>query len=439
MRVLQRNVRALGVTLLTASLSGSALAQSQTLTLDAALRAAETRSQALSAQDAAAASAREMAVAAGRLPDPTLRLSVDNLPVDGPMRYSFTEDFMTMRSIGLTQTLTREDKRRARAARFEREADAAIAMRTMRLAGLRRNTALAWFDRYYQQQMVDLLTQQRMEAASQIESADAAFRAGRGPQADVFLARAAVARIDDRLREARTRLTNAVTTLQRWVGDAAAVPLGSPPPLSKTRLEAHSLAHQLDQHPDIALMAAKEDVAQAEADVARQDRHADWSASLMYSQRGPAFSNMISFGVSIPLQWDKKNRQDRELAAKLAKVEQVRDEREEMVREHRAETQRWLATWRSDLDRLHDYDTTLIPLALDRTRATLAAYRGGKASLSDVLEARRMEIDTRIERLRIEMETASLWVELEYLVPEEPTAGTSAPQAVTVSTQEKQP
>ena len=47
----------------------------------------------------------------------------------------------------------------------------------------------------------------------------------------------------------------------------------------------------------------------------------------------------------------------------------------------------------------------------------LAAYRGGRGALSGVLEARRMEIDIRIERLRIEMETARLWVELEYLIP----------------------
>ena len=40
-----------------------------------------------------------------------------------------------------------------------------------------------------------------------------------------------------------------------------------------------------------------------------------------------------------------------------------------------------------------------------------------------------MEIDTRIERLRIEMETAGLWVELEYLIPAEgETESAAAPQ-----------
>ena len=70
-----------------------------TLTLDQALRAAQDRSRQLVAQDAAAAGWREMAVSAGQRPDPTLKVGVNNLPIDGPDRLSLTRDFMTMRSV----------------------------------------------------------------------------------------------------------------------------------------------------------------------------------------------------------------------------------------------------------------------------------------------------------------------------------------------------
>lgn len=413
--------RVAGVVLLVISFCGGVAAQTPPLlpplTLQAALLEAEKRSHALEAQDAATQSARELAVAAGRLPDPMLRLSVDNLPVDGPMRFSLTQDFMTMRSVGLTQTLTREDKRRARSARFEREGDAAQAMRVMQLTALQRQTTLAWFDRHYQQKMVDLLTRQRDEAALQIEATETAYRAGRGAQADVFAARSAVARIEDRIQEARDRHANAGISLARWVGDAASGPLGEAPGLTRTRMADPMQGNGVDQIPDIALMASKEAVALAEAEVARQENRTDWSVSFMYSQRGPAFSNMVTVGVSVPLQWDQKNRQERELSAKLAKAEQVRAEREEVVRERMAQMQRWRTSWQSRLARLGDYDNNLIPLAGERTLAALSAYRGGKTPLSAVLEARRMEIDTRVERLRIEMETAALWTELEFLMP----------------------
>jgi outer membrane protein TolC len=121
--------------------------------------------------------------------------------------------------------------------------------------------------------------------------------------------------------------------------------------------------------------------------------------------------------VAIPLQIDAKNRQDRELSARLAGVEQMRAQREEALREHLAETRNWLQEWHSNRDRLANYDTTLIPLTAQRTNATLAAYRGGGGPLVAVLEARRAEIDARMERLRLEMETAGLWAQLEYLVP----------------------
>lgn len=38
-------------------------------------------------------------------------------------------------------------------------------------------------------------------------------------------------------------------------------------------------------------------------------------------------------------------------------------------------------------------------------------------TLTAVLEARRAEIDTRVERLRLEMGAARLWAQLSYLVP----------------------
>jgi outer membrane protein TolC len=125
----------------------------------------------------------------------------------------------------------------------------------------------------------------------------------------------------------------------------------------------------------------------------------------------------------------------------LAKAEQARAEREEITREHLAETRRWLASWRSNLDRLGEYDETLVPLARQRTRAALAAYRGGQGDLAGVLEAREMEIATRIERLRIEMETADLWAVLEYLTSAEESATglPSAPESPRSSSREQQP
>lgn len=427
-----RGSRPLAFAVLSLGIVSLATAQtsSSTLTLDAALDAAQARSATLQAQDAATRAAREMAVSAGRLPDPVLRLSVDNLPIEGEMRYSLTDDFMTMRSIGLVQTFTGSEKRQARSARYEREAEAALSMRSMQKARLLAQTAGAWFERYYQGQILDLLQRQREEAGRVSEAIESAYRGGRGSQSDVLAAHAAVARIDDRLHEVRAGLTSATAQLQRWIGDGAERPLGALPRIDRTRLAEHQLGHEIDQHPDLAVMNARERVALAEADVARQEKSADWSWSLMYSKRGSQFGDMASFGVSIPLQWDQARKQDRELSARLQRAEQIRLEREELRREYLFEAQRMLANWRSNLTRLADYDKTLIPLATERVQAMEAAFRGGKAPLAAVLEAQRMVTDTRLERLRIEKQTAAWWAELEFLMPRDQVAQAMSPKTL---------
>ncbi len=386
------------------------------LTFDQALRLAEERSRQLVAHDYAAAAAREMAVAAAQLPDPTLTAGINNLPINGPDRFSLTRDFMTMRSVGVMQQFTGADKRSARAARFEREAEAAGAGRTLTLADLQRDTALAWLDCYYQERMRNVLAAQRDEARLQIEAADAAYRGGRGAQADVFLARTAVAQIEDRIAQADQQIEVAKTRLARWVGAAANRPLGAAPSTENT-LDAAGVEHHIYHHPQIELLLQQEQVARAEVDIAQTNKRSDWSAELMYSQRGPAYSNMVSITFSIPWQLDRKNRQDRELAARLALIDQLQAQREEVTREHLADARSWLQQWQSNRSRLARYDESLIPLSVQRTRAALAAYRGNSAPLGAVLEARRMEIDTRLERVRLEMENAGVWAKLEYLLP----------------------
>jgi outer membrane protein TolC len=415
---------ALAIACIFGLLAAAGVRAQDTLSLDHALRLAQDRSRQLVASDSAASAARDMAVAAGQLPDPVLRASITNLPIDGEDRWSLTRDFMTMRSIGLMQEFTRADKRRARASRLEREADAADANRTLALANLRRETAMAWFDRHYAERMRVVLTAMRDEARLAVDAADAAYRGARGMQADVFAARSAVAQIEDRLTDTERALVTALSRLARWIGDDAARPLAPPPDLSSVGIDAAAIERRAVLLPQIALAARQEDMARAESDVARSGKLTDWTVEFMYSQRGPAYSNMVSINVSVPLQWDRKNRQDREIAAAAAKAEQMRAEREEMTRERAADLRNWLALWQGNRERLRRYEVTLIPLAAERTRAALAAYRGGSGgggggmsgggSLDGVLEARRMEIDTQMEKLRIEMETATLWTQLTF-------------------------
>jgi outer membrane protein TolC len=398
--------------------SSSAFAQSPPLTLAEAQRRAVERSRQLAAQDLSIAASREMAVAAGQLPDPVLKLQLQNVPIEGPDRYSLNADPMTMRSVGVMQEWTRSEKRDLKRERFEREAEKTEAEKAASIAAIQRNVALAWLDAYYSQAMVDAIREQAAAAQLEIAAADSAYRAGRASQADVLAAHSARSSLEDRVSDFARKLRNARTMLARWIGEAADAPLGARPDISRMHLHEHSLEHQVSLHPALEILRRQEEIARTEARLAQANTRSDWSFEVMYNNRASQFGDMATIGVSVPLQLFQKDRQGREVSAKLAAVEQARAEREDMERNHTSEIRAMVEEWRTGLERAKRYEAELVPLAHERTRAALSAYQGGKTTSADLLMARRNEIEVRMQALQLEAETARLWAQLEFLIPD---------------------
>jgi outer membrane protein TolC len=403
-----------------------ALAQgADALTLEAAVATATVQSHLLAADRAQTQAARETAVAAGQLPDPVLQLGLSNLPVNGPERYTIGQDFMTMRSVGVMQEFTRSDKRHARTQRAEREVDASLVAQRRTAAELQQGAALAWLERSFQESLRELLVGQQARAELEVTAADSLYRSGKGAQADVFAARSQVETIKDRLTQTERRIAVAQARLARWIGDAAGRPIAARPAFSRPAWAARDLAAAVTEQPAVAAAAQQEALAQAEARLARAEQRPDWSAELMLSQRGSAYSDMVSIKLSVPLQWRQAERQDRELAARLARVEQARAERQDLQREREAEVRAMLQEWHSHEERLRRHDEALLPLAEQRSSAALSAYRAGTGSLPAVLEARRSAIEVQAQRLDIEADIARLWARLEFLNPHGSDDGTA--------------
>ena len=403
-------------------LAGPLWAAPEPLSLQQAQLIAAKRSTQLVAQDAAARAARDMAVAAGQLPDPVLKLGIDNLPVTGPDRLSLSRDFMTMRRIGLMQELPREAKRKLKTERFERDAERAKAQGQLALAALQQGTALAWLEQYYAQATKVLLQQQLEETRLQEQAANIAFREGRGSQADIFAARAAQIELDDRLSQTDRQTKAASLMLVRWIGPDALRPLSGAPTWTSlwgtNRPELSLPADQLRQHPKLAASSALVDAAETDARLAQANTKSDWTVEGAFQQRGPSFSNMVSIGLSVPLQWDRNNRQNREIAARLAAVDEARATDEDTQRAYEAEVRGLLNDWQTGKERVLRYNSQMIPVAGQRLAAALTAYRIGKGDLASVLAARREEINIRIQALGLELETARFWAQLNYLKPD---------------------
>lgn len=96
----KRHTLLAAVLLLTSSLAN---ASPTLLTFDEALRLAAVASASAKASRASVAASSQAAARAAQLPDPMLKLGIDNLPVSGPDKFRPNADFMTMRRIGIEQ------------------------------------------------------------------------------------------------------------------------------------------------------------------------------------------------------------------------------------------------------------------------------------------------------------------------------------------------
>ena len=393
------------------------------LTLAEALRLAGSDSRQLVAQEAAVTAASELAISAGERPDPILKLGVDNLPITGPDRFRIGADFMTMRRIGVMQEFTSSDKLDLRRMRGESEAERERVAKQGILANLQRDTALAWIDRYFADQQRALLDEQVREARLAVDGAAIAYRTGRGSQADIVTARAAIVMLEDRQLQIERQQRVSTLQLARWIGSAAERPALSPPDWATPALGVHdasqAVGHTLSRHPMLTMLAAQESTAQLDSKIAQAAKRPDWTWELSFAQRGSGYSNMISLGVSIPLVIAPSRRQDRDIAAKNALIDQLQAQREDLLRVHTTELRVMQAEWASFGQRIKRIDESLIPLAAERTSAANIAYRSGTGMLTAVLDARKNEIDVRMQRLDLEREQARVWAQLTYLIPSE--------------------
>lgn len=365
----------------------------------------------------AAEAAVQMAVAAGQLPDPVLKLGLNNVPVNGPDQFSLSRDFMTMRSISVMQEFTRPDKRRAKAARFEAEAATSEAQRAVGLANVQRNAVGAWLDRWYAEQTSVLLGHHGHPLELAVQAATAAYRSGRGSRADVLAMELEIQKLHDRQDENRATVATTTVNLERWIGTAANRPLSDRPPLDVPERVQQLANTEFDTVPEMAAAQREVALAESEVQVATQARKPDVTVELMYSQRGSAYSNMGSVNVSFPVPWDRGNRQDRDIAARLAQANDARARSEIIRRNTRAMVGIKLAELQRNLGRLRRYDEKTLPLATSQADAALTAYRANTGSLLAVAEANHRAIDTAMERLVLEAKTAKLWADLTYLVP----------------------
>lgn len=384
-----------------------ALVAAAPLSFDQALSLAVQRSEAARAGRAAAQSATESSRTAGQLPDPTLSAGIDNLPVTGGESFSTTKDSMTMKRIGISQEWVSADKRAARAAAASAMADREAVQSRVAESEARLQVTLAYLDAWYANAALDLTSQSEHHLHEELEAARGRLAAAVGGSAEVLELTSAKGMAEDDSEEARQQQASAFVALQRWVGFK---------PDAVTSVPVFNVATERDfvaRSPEVARLQRDVDVARSNATVAAKERTSNWTWQVSYGQRS-GYSDMVSVGVSIPLQVAPAQRQDRETASKLALVDKADADLAEATRAATADYQ----TFTSDAQRLQQridrYRMAVITPAQQRTEAAMAAYRSNQGPLTALFEARHMEVEAQRKLLALQRDLAKVQAQLAF-------------------------
>lgn len=395
--------------------AGAAHAQQPPFTLDAALQSATDHSASMQAAQASVRASSEAAVKAGQLPDPMLKAGIDNLPVNGGQRFTVGQDFMTMRRIGIEQEWVSGDKRRLRSALANEQVGRERAGYLAQLASVRQQTATAWLNAVYAKQALALQQALLDHMNHELDATKASYRGAKASAADVVQARAMLAQTQDQWLKARQVYQTALIALSRWTAVPASDVTGTPPAPESF---VSSLPPDELRVSQPALITAADDIAVAEADaaVANSERRPNWTWEVAYQQRGGAYSNMVSVGVTIPLPLNRKNRQNRDVAEKAELATKARLMYEDTLRQVQADIRTQSETLASGRERIANLSTSLLPAADQRVQLADAAYRAGTGSLADTFAARRAQLDAQLQMLDLRHDVSQTWAQLEYQV-----------------------
>lgn len=387
-------------------------AERRALAYDAGVRAVRSEAQAM----------REEAVAEGQLPDPSLTVGAEAVPVDS---WSLTEEDMTQLVVGVAQEFPPGATLRHQSARATRLAEAADAEAAARTREVLRDVRMAWLELAYQDAALAQIDATTKVFDDIVGITKSLYRTGRNNLQDVLSAQLERALLDDRRAELRAERAAALAELQRWVGPSGAdLRLPDAPPALAEPQGREALHARLESHPLLQAESQRVAAGQSAVEAARQAYKPGWMVDVSYGDRrgrmdGERRSDMVSAMVTVDLPLFPGKRQDRRVAASVAEADAMRYRRDEAYRDLLRTLDTEYPRWQQLREREQGYEKSIVPAARNNAEAALNAYRNSVTDFSALMRAQIADLDTRLQALRTRTERLLAQVRLLYLAGDE--------------------
>ena len=370
----------------------------------------------LQSLDDAAASSREASIAEAQLPDPKIKFGVTNLPVTNSNALRLDREDMTMVNVGFAQNMTPLKKREVASNRQLAVADQFATEQVATARSIERDAALAWLDVYeaqrkteLYQRLIDNMIAERKVLAASISSGNAKTSDVLGVDTNISITK------EKRIFALRDE-RKARAALARWIGKSASRPISTELPAMTNKLNHDTTQQKIERHPLLKNAFQSEKVAQYAVDSAQANLERSWGWEVGYGKRFNGHSDMISFEISIDLQLDRVNRQDRRTAEKLVLVERVRKLTEDRRRQLSSELESAMADAEAAEALENESRTQLIPNAQAKLSIAQAGYKSGMQTIADVWKARRSVIDIELDSLSILTDKQRAAVRIGYFI-----------------------
>lgn len=316
---------------------------------------------------------------------------------------------------GISQDVIPLKKRELASNRMLAEADQFQTEQVATARTIERDVALAWLDVYEAQRKVELYQRMIDDMTAERKVLAANVSSGGAKTSDVLRMDTDISMTNEKRIFAQRDERKARATLARWIGKSASRSISSELPVMTNSLAHDASQSALEQHPLLRNAYQTEKVAQYDVDSAQANLERNWGWEVGYGKRFNDRSDMLSFQVSIDLQLDRANRQDRRTAEKLVLVEKARKLTEDRRRELSSELESAMADAEAAEARENEHLNKLIPNAQAKLSIAQAGYTSGKQSIGDVWQARRDVIDIELDHWTILTDKQRAAVKIGYL------------------------
>jgi outer membrane protein TolC len=349
------------------------------------------RNPELLAANAAGEAARQRIAPSAALEDPMLEVGILNAPMPG---LALGREDMTMRMLGVSQKLPFPGKRGLREAVAKAESSSAgmavLETRNRLVRDLR--VAYAGLQRADADTRLVLRTRGVLQELA--AAAEARLALGQATQSEVLAAQAKLAQLQLELLESRGRQQANLALLRRLLGRTDELPIDTVPAglTAHDDLPVEAGQPSLAMRPQLQGLAAMADSAARSRQLAERERYPDFELRFNYGQRqrapdGMQRDDMVSLTVAVSLPVWRQGRTE----PRIAEARALQRQAEAMLEAQRQEQHAQLATQhalaRQNREAAVLYRATLLPQAQALLDSALNAWRAGRGSFSEVLEA----------------------------------------------------